>query len=241
MSQWSKWLWGGLGWTFFGPIGGILGFALGALSENVSAAKKYRQDDNETRPGDFGVALLVLAAAVMKADGRILKSELEYVKKFFTKQFGENYTNERILLLKEILKQDYPLQEICMQIKQNMDHSSRLQLIHFLFGISNSDGQVHLTEVDLIGSISSYLGIRTADFESLKAMFYKDTGSAYKILEIEPHASSEEIKKAYRKMAIKYHPDKVTHLGEQFQKAAKEKFQKLNEAYENIKKERGIN
>jgi DnaJ like chaperone protein len=84
------------------------------------------------------------------------------------------------------------------------------------------------------------MGISEKDFESIKAMFFKDTKSAYKILEITPDASDEELKKAYRKMAIKYHPDKVSHLGEDVQKAAKEKFQQLNAAYEAIKKERGL-
>ena len=72
-------------------------------------------------------------------------------------------------------------------------------------------------------------------------MFVKNTESAYKILEISPEASNEEVKKAYKRMAIKYHPDKVSHLGEDVQRQAKEKFQQLNAAYEEIKKERGMN
>jgi DnaJ like chaperone protein len=121
-----------------------------------------------------------------------------------------------------------------------MDHPSRLQLIHFLFGISSADGHVHSTEVEEIRRISGYLGIRQVDFESIKAMFYKDVFSAYKILEVTPDANNDEIKKAYRKMATKYHPDKVSHLGAEFQKAAKEKFQEVQAAYEQIKKERGM-
>jgi DnaJ like chaperone protein len=71
-------------------------------------------------------------------------------------------------------------------------------------------------------------------------MFVKDTSSAYKILEITPDANDEELKKAYRRMAMKYHPDKVAHLGQDVQKAANTKFQELIAAYEKIKKERGI-
>jgi DnaJ like chaperone protein len=130
---------------------------------------------------------------------------------------------------------------VATQIKQSMDHSSRLQLLHFLFGISAADGHVHSTEVDEIRKISNNLGIRMADFESIKAMFYKDVYSSYKILETTPDANDDEVKKAYRKMAVKYHPDKVSHLGEVFQKAAKDKFQEVQAAYEQIKKERGMN
>ena len=76
------------------------------------------------------------------------------------------------------------------------------------------------------------------DFESIKAMFYKSSDTAYKILEIEPNATPTEIKKAYRKMAKKYHPDKVLHLGKEHQKGAEEKFRKVQEAYEHLQKEK---
>ena len=121
-----------------------------------------------------------------------------------------------------------------------MNYSARLQLLHFLFGIAQADGQVETQEKNLIRHISNEMGISNSDFESIQAMFVRDTNADYKILEIEPDASPEDIKKAYRRMAMKYHPDKVSHLGEDFQTAAKEKFQKVNQAYENIKKEREI-
>jgi DnaJ like chaperone protein len=193
-----------------------------------------------TRPGDFAASLVVLAAAVMKADGKVLKGELDFVKDFFKRQFGERLAVDNMLLLRELLKQDINVKDVSQQIRTFMDHASRLQLLHFLFGISNADGYVHTSEVDTIRKISDYLGIRTADFESIKAMFYKDVSSAYRILETNPDANEEELKKAYRKMATKYHPDKVSHLGEEFQKAANEKFQQVNAAWEQIKKERGM-
>ena len=131
------------------------------------------------------------------------------------------------------------MSQVCLQIKSNMTVHSRLQLIHFLFGVSKADGHVHTKEVEMIEMIARYMGVGTSEFLSIKAMFYKDANAAYSILEINESASDTEVKKAYRKMAVKYHPDKLNHLGEDFRKAAKEKFQKVNEAYETIKKERG--
>lgn len=237
MAKYGKWIGGGLGWAFAGPIGAILGFVLGSFFDNISS---IQVGTSQTRAGDFGISLLILAGAVIKADGRVLKSELEYIKQFFIRQFGAEDTLEKMHLFREMLKQEIDVVEVCLQIRDNMIYQSRLQLIHFLFGVSGADGHIHPKEVEVIELIAKHLGIKASDFLSIKAMFYKDANAAYDILNISRSASNDEIKKAYRTMAVKYHPDKLTHLGEEFQKAAKEKFQKVNEAYVTIKKEKGI-
>lgn len=243
--KFAKWIGGGLGWAFGGPIGGVFGFALGAMFDNTvniqaTAGTGTNNFRHQTTPDDFIKALLVLAAAVMKADGKVMKSELDYVKRYFASQFGEEKTSDLMMILKEILKQEIPVKEVCEQVRYNMEYSSRLALLHFLFNISSSDGSVDESEVSRIHQMAGYLQISAKDFESIRAMFWKDREAAYKILEIERSATEEEIKKAYRKMALKYHPDKIAHLGEDFKQSANEKFLKVQEAYETIKAEREI-
>ncbi len=246
--KFGKWVGGGLGWALGGgPLGGILGFALGAMFDSASITIQTGSNSGtgysrqrSPQVNDFAASLLVLSAAVMKSDGKTLKSELDYVKAFLVHQFGEQQAAEQILMLKEILKQDIPVRDVCFQIRQYMPHPERLQLIHYLFGISKADGHVDQLELDMISSIANYLGVNAADFNSLKAMYFRDSASDYKILEIEASATDEEVKKAYRKMAVKFHPDKVAALGDDVQRAANEKFQKVQEAYENIKKKRGF-
>lgn len=238
MGKYGKWITGGLGWAFFGPIGAILGFAIGSIFDNMETTKIYT---GETSRNGFIVSLLILVSAVMKADGKVLKSELDYVKKYFYTNFGPSAAREAILLLRDILKQAVPLRDVCHQIKDNVDYLSRLQLLHFLFGIAQADGVVSAEEFKVIEEIASHLNITDADFASIKAMFIPDTDKYYTILEVSPNATNEDIKKAYRRMAIKYHPDKVQHLGEDIRQAAEQKFKMVNEAYEKIKKERGFN
>ncbi len=250
MAKFGKWIGGGLGWAVGGPIGAIFGFVVGSIVDG-SSAQTYQGTPNgqagkttgysgRTTTGGYVMSLLVLMAAVMKADGKVLKSELDYVKKFMVQNFGEASAAESVKMLRDILKQTIPVNEVCRQIKQNMNYSARLQLLHFLYGIAQADGQVDVAEQQMIAQISVQMGISDSDFQSIQAMFVHNTDRDYKILEIEPSASNDELKKAYRRMAMKYHPDKVGHLGEDFQKAANEKFRKVNEAYENIKKERNI-
>ena len=176
----------------------------------------------------------------MKADKQMLKSELDYVKQFLSKQFNQNQVQDFMTLFKDIIKQDYPLRDVCRQIVRSMDHSSRLELIHVLFVLSKADGHVHPDEVKVIHTLARYLNINNNDFNSIQAMFFKDTLSDYKILGLDSSATDNEVKKTYRKMAAKYHPDKVAHLGEDLKNLAEEKFKSLNDAYQNIKKERGI-
>ncbi|MFO7789524.1 MAG: TerB family tellurite resistance protein [Bacteroidota bacterium] len=234
MAKYGKWLGGGLGFVLGGPIGAILGFAVGSFFDSSSTSvTKY-----QTARGNFAASLIVLVAAVMKADKKVTKSELEYVKKFFVQTFGYEKASDAILMLRDTLKKDIPVEDVCVQIQRNMKYAERLQLIHMLFGIAMADNVVDKRETHLIHKIATFLRIDEKDYTSIKSMFVKDTESAYKILEIDKNASVDEIKKAYRKMAVKYHPDKVTHLGEDFQHFAKEKFQKVNEAYETLKKEK---
>ncbi len=216
MSIFGKLLGGGLGWALGGPIGAIIGFALGAVLDDSGNVMKVTNTKQRTSKGDFSASLMILIAAVLKVDGKIMKNELDYVKAFFVKHFGVETAKEQLLFLREILKQDIPLEGVCNQISANMEYASRLQLIHFLFGMSKADGEVVKAEVDMIGHIATLLGISSGDFHSIKAMFYNDTDRDYKILEIEKSATNEEVKQAYKKMAIKFHPDKVSYLGEAY-------------------------
>jgi len=239
MGKYGKWITGGLGWALFGPIGGILGFALGSIFDSTEIHTKMYT--GESSRNGFIVSLLVLVSAVMKADGKVLKSELDFVKKYFYDNFGQDAAREAMILLRDILKQQVPLRDVCSQIKDHVDYPSRLQLIHLLFGVAYADGVVSVEEQDVISRIAEYLGVPTQDYESIKAMFVVNINSYYTILEVEPTATNEEIKKAYRTLAVKHHPDKVGYLGEDVRKNAEQKFQKINEAYEKIKKERGFN
>ena len=234
----------GLGWSFGGPIGGIIGYVIGSLfssnSPRAIRSEVNEQFGNTEEKRDFNVTLLVLSAAVMKADGNVKKSELDYVKRFFLQNFGQERAENYIKMLREILAKDYDLYEVSQQVGRYMDYASRLQLLHYLFGIANADGRISQEELGVINTISDYMGITTSDFKSVKAMFIKETDNAYKILGVEPSATDEEVKRAYREMAKKNHPDLVSNLGDEVREAAERKFQEINVAYESIKKQRGI-
>lgn len=244
--------------TNFQFYGALVGYAIGYIVEIIlKPSQGNQQQSNQSdyqdyfnsyqnpygvgQQNDFISILLVLSAAVMKADGKVLKTELNFLKSFFQQQFGHRFTQQHLLFLKETLDKDaVNVNEVCSFLRYRTTEEVRIQLIHYLFGIAKADNHVSDKEIEVISRIARQLHVSEADFMSVKNMFYRNPSSDYTILGISQDASNDEIKKAYRKMAVKYHPDKVQDMGEEHQKAAREKFQQIQAAYENIKKIRNI-
>jgi DnaJ like chaperone protein len=256
-----------LGFFFLGKsiFGGIIGFLVGGAVDqmvrarrNGGAASGGRQAGGQ-RPGgqsfddiftyyrqqtqryDFPTQLLALSAYIMKSDGRIVKAELNFVKSFLAQQFGPQFNANHLQTLKRFLDApSIPIEEICSDIRMRAQVEIRIQLLHYLFGIARADGEVSQAEVNTLQRIAQLLQVPPMDFRSVQGMFKQNLAGDYEVLGIDKSATDDEVKKAYRQMAVRYHPDKVASLGEEYQKGAKEKFQKIQEAYDNIKKSRGI-
>ena len=263
MSSFLKWLFAGLGWAFGGPIGGILGYFIGkAISPdnqigggNADAFTHRGPYRNTGTQQDVNAALMVLIAAVMKVDGAVKKSELEYVKRFLLANYGGEHGKEMLKVLQRMVQQEIPIDQVCYQIKVNTDYNTRYHMVDFLFGIGGADGEFHQSEVNMLRLIAQYLGISQSDYTSIferhvghgdsnyssnsnrsgSGSYNKDP---YRVLGIDSSSSDEEVKKAYRKMAMKYHPDRVAGMSEELQRNAAEQMKEINQAYEVIKQHR---
>jgi len=224
-------------------FGGLMGYVIGSLFQpkpRASGNPMQYFGATQTRY-DFPTMMMALTAVVMKSDGKVMRVELDYVKQFFRQQFGNGFTTEHLRILKEFLDQpQIPIQQICESIRTHTNYEVRKVLVHYLYGLGFSDGRLETMERQSIESIAQMLGVTDADRTQLFYMFGGDPEAPYKILGLNPDASDEEIKKSYRKLAVLHHPDKVASESEAVQKSAKEQFQKIQEAYENIKKSRGF-
>jgi DnaJ like chaperone protein len=253
----TKWLFAGLGWAVGGPIGALLGFFIGKSFDSDSDTQAFTQSGDQAfhhgpyrntgTQADIHVALLVLIAAVMKADGQVKKSELNYVKAFLRQNYGEERGKEMLKALQQIVQKDIPIDQVCYQIKVNTDYNTRYHMVDFLFGLGGSDGSLDQTELNMLRLIAQYLGIAQSDYTSIcerhnssfntpHSTFGKDP---YKVLGISKDATDDEVKKAYRRMAMKYHPDRVAGMSEEMQRNAAEQMKEINEAYEQINKLKG--
>ena len=242
-----KWVAAVLGYTFLRFPGAILGFIVGSFLDNLNSGSKsgntvFRDFTKQTvSPADFELNLLSLCSIVIKADGHVSQRELDYVRQYFISTYGKEKANAIFRTFNDVIKKRViSAAKICAYLNQRTRHEVRLQLIHFLFGIAQSDGQVSQAEVAKLKEIATYLRIGNYDFESIKAMFIQQADNAYKILEIDRTATDDAVKKAYRNMAKKYHPDRVVTEDEAIKKGAEEKFKQVQKAYETIQKERGM-
>ena len=241
-----KWIAAILGFMIYGFRGAILGFIIGSLIDSFTSSSSSRRftvfsEEQKVTPGDFELHLLSLSAIVIKSDGQVSQQEMDYVRMYFVQAYGKERANAIFRTFNDVVKKrELSEARIAEFLALRTKYPARLQIVHFLFSIANADGRVSEAEAAKIGEIAGYLRIGSKDFESIRAMFFKTTDNAYKILEIEKSATDAEVKKAFRTMAKKYHPDKIQHMDAAHIKGAEEKFRKVQEAYEQIQKERGM-
>ena len=238
-----KWIAAFIGYYLFRFPGAMLGFFIGGMIDRYKQGSSsiFQTSFSSNQPGKLQLNLLALSATVIKADGQVKTQELQFVRNFFI----ANYGSEQAAMIFETFNEQIKIEvqsisDLAMIFVQRTPYETRLQVLHFLFGVGNADGTISKSELNKINQIADALGIRSSDFESIQAMFIKDTESSYKVLEILPSASAEEVKKAYRNMAKKFHPDKLQSKDPALIKGAQEKFQEVQKAYEAIQKERDL-
>lgn len=242
-------LFGGLGFTVAGPVGAIVGIVISSLID-VGNSWKRIEGGGETYvnrgkftkaqvANDYRMVFLVMFAAVMKADGKILRTELDVVKKFLVNNYGTDGALEALQILKKLLEQNIDVDAVSRQCAMNMTYSTRLHLVHQLYAIAMADSNLDPKEEEIICHIALEMRVTAADLGSISAMYKPKTDTrkwAMDVLELTEGASQDEIKKAYRRMAMKYHPDKVSVLGDEEKKKAEEKFKDVKQAYDILKK-----
>lgn len=260
----GKWIGGIVGFMAAGPLGALAGYAIGSLLENNTEGSytgggytgNHTTYGNENtaygQRNSFMFSLLVMASYIIRADGKVMHSEMEFVRQFLRRNFGEVAMTEGNQILLNLFEQrkrmdannpqafKNTIYECGVQIKNNLGYEERLQLLSFLTQIAKSDGNVCKEEIEALKEVAIAMGLSIQEVDSMLNLGGDTLEEAYKVLEISPSATDDEIKAAYRKLALKHHPDKVATLGEDVRKAAEEKFQQINNAKERIYKARGI-
>ena len=252
----STWIGGFLGWITLGPLGGLIGALIGSMfgsDEGSGESSKLFSDENghtaEGNRNSFLMSMLLLASYIIRADGRIMHSEMELVRQWLRTNFGDVAAQQGDQILRRLFEASKQqgedqykknIQDACLQISMNMEYGERLQLLNFMVMIAQADGYVDSTEVTALNEIAEWMQMPVSEIDSMLNLGKSDLESAYKVLGVSPDASDDDLRRAYRRLALEHHPDRVAALGEDVRKAAEKKFQEINEAKDRIWKARNL-
>lgn len=255
----GKWIGGFLGLLSGGPLGALAGYALGSFFDHLSessdserterASQFYSEPQQSATRNGFLFALMVLSAHVIQADGKIMHSEMECMRAFLRQNFGEAAVSQGDEVIRRLFDKRkqmgdrawrQQIQACCQQIAGVLDEGQRLVLLRYLVEISKADGHVDPSELDCLHEIAVNMRLSADEVDQMLGMGKDSLADAYQVLGITPDASDDDVKKAYRKMALKHHPDKVATLGDDVRKAAEQKFKDIAAAKDLIYKARGM-
>ncbi len=219
--------------------------------------------------GDLGISIVKLFLVVLKAKGSLTDRDLDVLENYFSKEYKPEVGKEVREFVRKNFRKRYNLKIICREMTEVLSGKERVQLITQLFRFCNYTGGITKNQKKIIKTIAKELKISETYYAKIEDKFFQhqkkqekkeqanrqksyknyrrtqtsrtySLSFAYNELGVHSTISNSDLKKVYRSLAMKYHPDRWAHKGNSERQKAKEKFQRINNAYSLIKKSRNM-
>jgi DnaJ like chaperone protein len=254
MSWLGKMIGGTIGFALGGPLGAVAGAAFGHtfVDRKEDAYLKSIPDgqgalsSNEEAQLLFFTAAFSMLAKICKADGQISEKEIQAVEAFMTRDLQLDLEGRETAkrIFRQAIDSPEPFEAFAGQfymVFRTQPHIIEL-MVDVLLRVSTADGNISSEEESMLLAATRIFNVSDTDYTRMKSKYVRITNKYYAVLKCDETASNDEIKKKYRTLVTEYHPDKIEAKGlpEEFIKFANDKFREIQEAYEHIKKERGL-
>ena len=244
MSIWGKLAGAAAGLALGGPLGALLGGLAGHYAIDRRSEEPPAQEGPARSQIAFTIGVIALCAKMAKADGLVTKDEVEAFKQIFHIPAGEFQNVRRVFNLarQDVAGYDGYAKQIASMFRDNPGVLE--DLLDGLFHIAKADGVIHPKEIEYLENVSQIFGFSTGEFDRIRASHLgPEKSDPYLVLGVDRSISDDDLKKAYKRMVRENHPDALVGRGvpEEFVDLANDKLAAINEAYDRIAKERGLN
>ncbi|MCA0042975.1 molecular chaperone DjiA [Celeribacter litoreus] len=216
--------------------------ALKALRAGESLATVFDQfrSEPERRVG-FAIAVIALGAKMAKADGLVTRDEVTAFREVFKIAKEDEAAAARVF---NLARQDVAgFEDYATSVKKMYGDECRplMDLMDGLFHIAMADGEYHPGEDAYLTRVAEIFDVNPRAFRAMRARYVPDAvKDPYDVLGVEPTASFDEIKSAYRALVRETHPDRMIARGvpEEAVQLASDRLVEINAAWEEIEAER---
>jgi DnaJ like chaperone protein len=244
MSWFGKVVGGTLGFSIAGPLGAVIGGVIGNQFDKKIGDSTQKLDDHEEKQMVFFVSVFSMLAKIAGADGKFLSSEKKVIDEFMNKNLKLDKESRQFAIdvFNKAGSKNTSFEEYAEQFYSYFkdEKDMLLSMVDLMVNLAASDDEYHHREEKFIKKACNIFKISEHEYESIEAQYIAGAGleKYYKILDLSPDAEFSKVKKRYRSMAKDYHPDNIIGKGlpEEFVDFAEEKFKKIQNAYEEIKK-----
>jgi len=190
----------------------------------------------------YAKQLCTLFVELARVDGEVVREEVRVMREYFQQDLGfEGSALNRVRnQLKAAIASSAELDDAARKVRDALEPSARAFLLDALYDLALADGELKRSEQDALRKLASVLEVGEEAHRKVTERYFGKGETHFAKLGLTSAATDEEIRAAFKKLAAQHHPDKVASQGPKAVEAANRRFLEIKDAYEELRRLRGI-